>query len=324
MPRELLLMRHGKSDWSEPLPDFERPITDRGKRGAQRIGVWLLGESLEPDHVVSSPAERALVTAQKAIKAMGRSAAGIVRERRVYDASLGQLLAVLAEVPAAAGRVLLVGHNPGLEELLEYLSRQRLETPANGKLMPTATLARLEMPDDWQRLEAGCARLLSITRGADLPEKFPFPGPGSDDLRDRPAYYYTQSSVIPYRRHQGELQVLIVSSSKKKHWVVPKGIAGPGHGLQASAGKEAWEEAGVEGDVEQAAIDSYSYAKWGSTCTVSVFPMQVTRMLTDDEWEESHRGRQWVSPRVAAMLLKQPELGEIVTAFSRQFEIGSS
>ena len=47
-------------------------------------------------------------------------------------------------------------------------------------------------------------------------------------------------------------------------------------------------------------------------------------MLTDDEWEESHRGRQWVSPRVAAMLLKQPELGEIVTAFSRQFEIGSS
>ena len=169
MPRELLLMRHGKSDWYEPLPDFERPITDRGKRGAQRIGVWLLGESLEPDHVVSSPAERALVTAQKAIKAMGRSAAGIVRERRVYDASLGQLLAVLAEVPAAAGRVLLVGHNPGLEELLEYLSRQRMETPANGKLMPTAALARIDFAvDHWMDIDDGDGKLTWVQLPRDL------------------------------------------------------------------------------------------------------------------------------------------------------------
>ena len=320
MTRELLLLRHGKSDWSEPLPDFKRPITDRGKRGAQRIGVWLLGEGLEPDHVVSSPAERALVTAQKAIKAMGRSAAGIVRERRVHDASLSQLLAVLAEAPAAAQRVLLVGHNPGLEELLEYLSRQRTEIPADGKLLPTATLARLEMPDDWQRLEAGCASLLGITRGEELPEKFPFPGPGSDDLRDRPAYYYTQSSVVPYRRHEGELQVLIVSSSKNKHWVVPKGIQDPGASPQESAAKEAWEEAGVEGTVAERPLGSYQYEKWGSVCTCSVYPMEVTRVLPEDEWEERHRGREWVTPETASERLRQPELGPLVKALAAQLK----
>ena len=64
MSRELMLLRHGKSDWTEQLDDFDRPLKDRGKRGAQRMGVWLIQQELLPDHVVSSPAERAIVTAQ--------------------------------------------------------------------------------------------------------------------------------------------------------------------------------------------------------------------------------------------------------------------
>ena len=228
MTRELLILRHGKSDWEAGTDDFHRPLKDRGKRGAQRAGVWLLQQGLLPDHVVSSPAERASVTAQKACKAMGMNARIIHREPAVYEAMTGDLLQVLADCPASAQRVLLVGHNPGLEELLIYLAHESIPYPADGKLLPTATLARLAMPDDWRGLHAGSAELLAITRPAELPKKFPFPFPDGPERRDRPAYYYTQSSVIPYRLQDGQPQILIVSSSQRKHWVVPKGIRDPG------------------------------------------------------------------------------------------------
>jgi len=71
MKNKLLLLRHGKSDWSTNDDDMYRPIKDRGKRGAQRIGVWLAQKNLIPDKVISSPAERTRVTAQKTLKAAG-------------------------------------------------------------------------------------------------------------------------------------------------------------------------------------------------------------------------------------------------------------
>jgi phosphohistidine phosphatase len=312
MTRELLLLRHGKSDWSTGLDDFHRPLQDRGKRGAQRQGVWLARQGLQPDHAVTSPAERALVTAQKTLKAMGGHDGDLRRDRRIYAAGLRDLLAVLADCPADARRVLLVGHNPGMEDLLDYLVGSQLPEPDDGKLMPTAALARLRMPDDWRKLQAGCVTLLSLVRPGELPDKFPFPLPDGKELRDRPAYYYTQSSVIPYRLRNGEPEVLVISSSKKKHFVVPKGIKDPGLTPQESAAKEAHEEAGVEGKVDEAPIGSYSYEKWGATCTVDVYPMEVTRVLPEDEWEEKHRGRDWVSPEQAAKRLKQREIAPMV------------
>ena len=69
MSRELLILRHGKSYKTADTDDFHRPIKDRGKRGAQRVGTWLMKRDLMPDHVVSSPAVRALETARKACKA---------------------------------------------------------------------------------------------------------------------------------------------------------------------------------------------------------------------------------------------------------------
>lgn len=312
MSRELLLLRHGKSDWGVDVGDFHRPLKDRGKRGAQRIGLWLAQQGWLPDRVVSSPAERALVTAQKCCKAMDLGAKIIQKDERVYLAGVELLLAVLADCPAEAQRVLLVGHNPGFEELLRYLADALPEPRPDGKLMPTATLARLAMPDDWSRLRAGQGQLLTLTRAADLPEKFPFPSPDGKELRDRPAYYYTQSSVIPYRLNDGRLEILIIRSSKDKHWVVPKGIADPGLSLQASARKEAWEEAGVEGDVTAEALGSYRYPKWGASCTVTVYPMAVSRQLPEEEWEERHRGRRWVSPAEAAAQLKQQALSPMI------------
>jgi phosphohistidine phosphatase len=312
MTRELLLLRHGKSDWSTGVDDYHRPLNDRGKRGAQRIGVWLAQQQMVPDLIVTSPAERALVTAQKACKAMGHGDQCVRTDKRIYAAGLDDLLEVLGDCPQDAGRVMLVGHNPGMEELLVWLAGDAVAMPEDGKLLPTATLARLLVPADWQALTAGCARLDSITRPNTLPEKFPYPGPDGKERRDRPAYYYTQSSVIPYRLRDGKPEILVIASSKKHHLVVPKGIKDPGLSPQESAAKEALEEAGVEGEVADSPLGSYVYEKWGATCTVTVYPMKVTRLVPEDEWEERHRGRQWVSPEKAARELKQKELRSLV------------
>jgi len=312
MTRELLLLRHGKSDWNTGVDDFDRPLIDRGKRGAQRIGAWLAQQKLVPDVIVTSPAERALVTAQKACKSMGEGDQGIRMDKRIYAADLDALTEVLADCPPDASRVMLVGHNPGLEELIVWLASETVAVPIDGKLLPTATLARLQMPDDWRELVEGCARLLSITRSATLPKKFPYPAPDGKELRDRPAYYYTQSSVIPYRLRDGKPEILVIASSKKNHLVVPKGIKEPGLTPRESAAMEALEEAGIEGEIGDTELGSYTCEKWGATCTVAVYPMKVTHVIRKKEWEESHRGRRWVSPEKAARQLHQKELKPLV------------
>ncbi|HHH39919.1 MAG TPA: NUDIX hydrolase [Sedimenticola sp.] len=155
-----------------------------------------------------------------------------------------------------------------------------------------------------------------------MAEGFPYPDHQGKERRDRPAYYYTQSSVIPYRIHDGGLEILLISSSKKKHWVVPKGIHEPGLTAQASAAKEAFEEAGIEGAIGDEPLGVYRYPKWGGTCTVTVYPMAVTREVPEREWEESHRGRRWVTPSKARKLLKQKQLIPMLDALETRVLTG--
>ena len=309
MSYELILFRHGKSDWDANETDFNRPLTDRGKRGAQRIGVWLAQQGLKPDLVISSPAERAKVTAQKMLKAMGESAADIVYDSRVYDASLDNLLELLSGISEDEKIVVLVGHNPDLEELLDYLCKKEIPLAEDGKLLTTATIARLSLSSVWRDIKKNSAELIEIKRPKSLPKKFPYPTfDDNKEQRIRPAYYYTQSSVIPYRFNKGKLEILLVLSSSKKHYVVPKGIKEPGLSAQESAAKEALEEAGVKGNVALDPIAVYRYEKWQAVCEVSVYPMEVTQIIDEKDWEEKHRGREWFSPREAAEKLFQPAL----------------
>jgi len=310
MTRELLLLRHGKAAKSRQGNDFDRPISDPGKRGAQRMATWIWRNDLMPDYVISSPAAHALETARKACKAMGMGPQGIVEDQRIYEATTSELLRVLGDVPATARRVLLVGHNPGLKKLIAYLDGE-----SEGRL-PKAALAHIKLPDNWLQLAPGCGRSLHQIRPRELPEKFPFPDPHDTELRDRPAYYYTQSAVIPWRLTNGEAEIMIILSSKKKHWVVPKGIKEPGMSPQESAAEEAREEAGVEGVVGDEPLGSYVYEKWGAATTCHVYPMEVTRELAYEEWEENHRQRTWVTPQQAAAQLRQPQLGPMVEALA--------
>lgn len=169
MSRELLILRHAKSDWSTAASsDFERPLATRGRKAVKRMGRWLREQQLLPDHVVSSPAKRAEQTTLRACKFAEIPETLVTWNPQIYEADVPDLLQVLAQCPPDSQRVMIVGHNPGFEDLVDYLAGGRVEVPPNGKLMPTAALARLEMPDQWDNLERGCARSVSITRVRDL------------------------------------------------------------------------------------------------------------------------------------------------------------
>ena len=115
-------------------------------------------------------------------------------------------------------------------------------------------------------------------------------------------------------------QILIIASSNMKHWVVPKGIKEPGLSLRKSAAKEAFEEAGIEGKVEDQPIGAYVYQKWGASCHVEVYPMKVTKVLPEHQWAECRRGREWVTPALAATRLNQSELASMVRLLAKRLQ----
>jgi phosphohistidine phosphatase len=128
------------------------------------MGTWLKKQRLVPDTVVSSPAARARQTAEAACQQMGLKEKKIVWDERVYAASASQLLEVLKGYKKKPASLMLVGHNPGLEDLLVFLVGGTVEVPPDGKLLPTAAVAAIELPDRWEPLAEGCGRLRSVTR----------------------------------------------------------------------------------------------------------------------------------------------------------------
>lgn len=309
--KTLLILRHGKSDWSTGHEDFHRPLVDRGRVGSQKMGAWIRQRKLVPDTILSSPAERARATTITACKAMGLPLKSVYWDERMYMASLEDLLAALATCPKSARRVMVVGHNPGLEELVDFLTGGRVDTPADGKVLPTSALAELEMIEDWRNLDQGCASLVSLTRPGDVPDDVL-----REPARERyggpvPEYFFTQSAVLPYRIVDGQIEIMIVASRRGTRWVVPKGVKEPELSPGDSAAKEAFEEAGVRGQVDERPIGHYDYEKWGGVCHVAVFPMAVSESVSDEEWEkseESHRHRRWVTVREARRLLDEKAL----------------
>ncbi|MEA5533255.1 NUDIX hydrolase [Crocosphaera sp. XPORK-15E] len=119
--------------------------------------------------------------------------------------------------------------------------------------------------------------------------------------------YIEQSAVIPYRWYQGEIEILLITSSNKKRWIIPKGIIEPKMTPQASAAKEALEEAGVKGKVDQTLRGIYTYEKWGGVCRVQIFLLSVESLYID--WlEASFRQREWVSLEEAINRIKETEI----------------
>ena len=119
-----------------------------------------------------------------------------------------------------------------------------------------------------------------------------------------------QSGVIPYRVRKGNIEILLITSRKQRHWIIPKGIIESDLSARNSAAKEALEEAGVKGAVHARMLGIYRHRKWGRTCTVKVFPMRVTRVYR--VWEETDRNREWVSLKKALRMISNDGLKQLI------------
>jgi phosphohistidine phosphatase len=137
--KTLLILRHAKSSWNHPeLSDHERPLNKRGKRDAPRMGELLRAEGLIPDIIMSSTARRARETAERVIDASGFDGQTLLIPE-FYHGSYETMLELLRELPDDAECVMIVGHNPDLEEFIESLTDDY--TP-----LSTASLAKIEVP----------------------------------------------------------------------------------------------------------------------------------------------------------------------------------
>jgi phosphohistidine phosphatase len=134
-----LLLRHAKSSWSDSrLEDHDRPLNARGERDAPRMGAFLRRKRLIPDVIISSDAVRARLTAEAAAEAAGYQGT-IAFDNRLYLAAPAEMIGVLRAVSDEHKTAMLVGHNPGLEQLVEQLTGEQQD-------MPTAALAHIQLP----------------------------------------------------------------------------------------------------------------------------------------------------------------------------------
>ena len=178
--KTLTLLRHAKSSWDDTVQrDFDRPLNAKGRRAAAAVGRHLRGEGVAFDHLVASPALRVAETLDGFASGYG-ALPEVVEDRRIYLASAPMLLEVIHSLPASATRVLLIGHNPGLEDLVLTLvpDEPGAYRDAVEEKYPTASVAELRFSaDDWAAVDAGAGELTRFVRPRDLD---PTLGPDAD------------------------------------------------------------------------------------------------------------------------------------------------
>lgn len=154
--RSLTLFRHAKTEReSDTGRDFDRRLNERGRKDAARMGREIRKLGLEFDLILSSPASRAAETAELA----GLPAK---YDERIYDASLRQLLELVRNSDASVASLLMVGHNPGFEQLASMLTGAPVD-------MPTGSLAEIELTvDRWAEVERGRGRLVRFIKPKEL------------------------------------------------------------------------------------------------------------------------------------------------------------
>lgn len=140
--KNLILVRHGKSSWDHPRPDFDRPLATRGLRDAPRMARRLGHAGPGPDVIISSPAARAIATAEIFAAELQVADERLIREPAIYEASCQELLALVNGLHDSWQSVMLVGHNPGFTQLAAQLSQ---DAPAN---IVTSAWVAIALPAD--------------------------------------------------------------------------------------------------------------------------------------------------------------------------------
>ncbi|HQU82993.1 MAG TPA: phosphohistidine phosphatase SixA [Pyrinomonadaceae bacterium] len=156
--KKLYILRHAKSSWDNPiLADFDRPLNERGTKTADFMGNFLLKQDFQPDLILTSPATRAQETAN-IVKKTAKFQAEIKLEENIYEASVQTLVKIVSELKENVQTVLLVGHNPGLEGLIKFLTGEI-------QSMPTAGLAIIDLKiEKWKEIAAECGTLQDLVR----------------------------------------------------------------------------------------------------------------------------------------------------------------
>ena len=155
----LVVIRHGKSDWTTGHADAERPLSARGRRQAPRTGAYLAHLGITIDLAVVSPAERTRETWDLVAPSIGATAE-VRYDQAVYGAWAGGLLEIVRTLPGESATAAIVGHNPGLEELVAELAGSWVP-------MPTSALAILELPGTWVDAGTDPVRLIASGRPAE-------------------------------------------------------------------------------------------------------------------------------------------------------------
>jgi phosphohistidine phosphatase len=162
--KTLFVLRHAKSSWSNSdVADFDRPLNERGEQAAPFMGAFMREKNFIPDLILSSPAQRARETA-RLVKEAGKFDAAILFEPQIYEASLGDLIEIIGQTENNSERLLLVGHNPGLENLVRILT-------GKAESFPTAALAHILLKiENWSEIQPGKGELENLFKPKELAE----------------------------------------------------------------------------------------------------------------------------------------------------------
>ncbi|MDX3187671.1 histidine phosphatase family protein [Streptomyces sp. MN03-5084-2B] len=163
--RWLIVVRHAKSDWSEGLPDHERPLAPRGLRDAPRLGRWLVAEGHVPELVVCSTARRTRETWQRVSDELP-TPPPVEYDDELYGADVPEFLDAARRTPPGVTTLALVGHEPGVSDLTLHLAGLGDETSAVQTKFPTGSAAVLATTDPWDALHT--ARLVAFFRPRDF------------------------------------------------------------------------------------------------------------------------------------------------------------
>ena len=152
--KKLYLIRHAKSSWENPgLTDFDRALNKRGKRDAPFMGKLLKKENVKPDLIISSPAVRALTTAEIFAKEIGYSKNKIIKDENIYEAGIGELEDVVKNIPDENTVAFLFGHNPGFTHYANHLGDKYIDN------MPTCSVVGIEFDvNSWKEVERGTGK----------------------------------------------------------------------------------------------------------------------------------------------------------------------
>lgn len=156
--KTLYVLRHAKSSWKDmSLSDFDRPLNKRGKKAAPFMGELMKKMDLIPEVIISSPAMRAKTTA-KLVKESAQIDAEILFNESIYGASSNGLLYIVSSFNDAYNSVMIVGHNPGFEGIVQILAGEY-------QRMPTAALAVIDLDiESWNEAKQNCGTLREILR----------------------------------------------------------------------------------------------------------------------------------------------------------------